>query len=135
VCTFLGIEDQTVPRGIALPRNQSAYALPFLWFIHSMNRRGTNYDPTTGLVTARPGAIGWTTRQLALLGSRLSAATRIFVREQEPAVSYQTRAALLDFYLPHIVKLESITKVDLSAWKVLHPLRREGEQPPELRRT
>jgi hypothetical protein len=63
--------------------------------------------------------LGWGARRLALLGSRLSAATRIFVREQEPAVSPNTRAALLDFYLPDIVKLEAMTNIDLSAWKVL----------------
>jgi len=126
VCRFLQIEDTLVPVGISLPRNQGAYSSPFLSFIQSMNRRGQTYDVSTGLATLRPGLAGWSARRLALLGSRLSAATRIFVRQQEPAVSRKTRAALLEFYLPDIVKLEAMTNLDLSAWKVLPQARNSG---------
>jgi sulfotransferase family protein len=119
VCRFLEIEDSSVPRGISMRRNQGVYFSPALSFIQSLNHRGTVYDPSTGLVAPRPGLIGWSVRRLALLASRLSAATRIFLREQEPAVSFETRTALLEFYLPDIVKLEAMTKLDLSSWKVL----------------
>jgi hypothetical protein len=95
------------------------YFSPLLSFIQSMNNRGLAFDASTGLETVRPGLAGWSARRLALLVSRLSAATRRFVRQQEPAVSLKTRAGLLDFYLPDIVKLEAMTKLDLSAWKRL----------------
>jgi hypothetical protein len=118
-CRFLAIDDTFVPMGVSVPRNQGVYFSPFLSFVQSMTQLGQTYDGATGLVALRPGLLGWGARRLALLGSRLSAATRIFVREQEPAVSPNTKAALLDFYLPDIVKLEAMTNIDLSAWKVL----------------
>jgi hypothetical protein len=124
VCRFLEIDDTFVPMGISVPRNQGAYSSAFLSFIQSMNHRGVTHDLSTGLVTLRPGFVGWTARRLALLGSRLSAATRVFLREQEPDVSLKTRAGLLDFYLPDIVKLEAMTKFDLSEWKVLRQTRK-----------
>jgi len=117
VCRFLGIDPASAPVSISMPRNQGVYFSPFLSFIHSMNMRGQTYDPATGLAVLRPGFIGRSARRLALLGSRLSAATRIFVRAQQPAVSSKTRAALLDFYLPDIVELEAMTNFDLSPWK------------------
>ena len=117
VCRFLGIEAIAVPSGGAVPRNQGVYFAPFLRFIQSMNRYGQIYDPATGLGTPRPGPFGWGARGIALFGSRLSAATRIFVRQQAPEISAQTRAALLEFYLPDIVKLEAMTNMDLTAWK------------------
>jgi len=119
VCRFLEIEQTSVPLGVSVPRNQGVYFSPFLRFIQFMNHYGQTYDPATGLVRLHPGLLGWAARRLALFGSRLSAATRVFVREQEPAVSVQTRAALLDFYLPDIVELERMTNMDLSAWKML----------------
>jgi hypothetical protein len=118
-CRFLAIDDTFVPMGVSVPRNQGVYFSPFLSFVQSMTQLGQTYDGATGLVALRPGLLGWGARRLALLGSRLSGATRIFVREQEPAVSPNTKAALLDFYLPDIVKLEAMTNIDLSAWKVL----------------
>jgi hypothetical protein len=119
VCRYLEIEQTSVPIGGSVPRNQGVYFSPFLRFIQFMNRYGQTYDPVSGLGTLRPGLLGSSARRVALLGSRLSAATRVFVRDQEPAVSAQTRAALLDFYLPDIVKLESMTNMNLSPWKVL----------------
>lgn len=117
VCRFLEIEATSVPLGGVVPRNQGVYFSPFLRFIQAMNHHGQTYDAATGLVTLRPGLLGWGARRLALLGSRLSAAMRIFVRAQAPAVSAQTRAALLEFYLPDIVKLEAMTNMDLTPWK------------------
>ena len=121
VCRFLEVDDAFVPMNISMPRNQGAYLSPFLSFIQSMNRCAQTYDASTGLATPRAGFVSWSAGRLALLGSRLSAAARIFVHEQEPAVSCNTRAALLEFYLPDIVKLEAMTNIDLSAWKVLRP--------------
>jgi hypothetical protein len=118
VCRFLGIEQTSVPMGVSVPRNQGVYFSPFLRFIQFMNHYGQTYDPASGLVSLRSGLLGWSARRLALFASRLSAATRIFVRAQEPAVSTRTRAALLDFYLPDIIRLEAMTNMDLSAWKV-----------------
>jgi hypothetical protein len=118
-CDFLGIRPIAIPTQGSVPRNQGVYFLPLLTFIQWMNQRGQTYDPVSGLVTVRPGALGWGARQLARLGSRLSAASRTFVRAQEPAVSVKTRAALLDFYLPDIIRLEAMTNMDLSAWKVV----------------
>lgn len=118
VCQFLEIADEAVPMGISVPRNQGVYFSPFLAFIQSMNQRGLTYDPVTGMAVPRRGFIGWSARRLALLGSRLSAATRIFVRAQQPSVSLQTRSALLDFYRADIVALEAMTNFDLSPWKV-----------------
>jgi len=123
VCRFLEIDDTFVPMGLSVPRNQGVYFSPFLSFIQSMNHYGQTFDVSTGLVTLRPGFLGWSARRLALFGSRLSAATRILVREQEPAVSFKTRAALLGFYLQDIVKLEAMMEIDLSEWKVLHQTR------------
>jgi hypothetical protein len=119
VCRFLEVDDSFVPMGISVPRNQGVYFSPFLSFIQSMNHYGQTYHASTGLGTMRPGLIGWSARRLAVLGSRLSAATRIFVRQQEPAVSLKTREGLLDFYMPDIVKLEALTNLDLAAWKTL----------------
>jgi Sulfotransferase family len=117
VCRFLEIEPTSVPMGVSVPRNQGVYFVPFLRFIHFMNQHGQIYDAASGLARPRPGPLAWSAGRLALFGSRLSAATRIFVRPQEPAVSAQTRAALLEFYLPDIVRLEGMTNMDLSAWK------------------
>lgn len=117
-CRFLEIDDTFVPMNISMPRNQGAYFSPFLSFIQSMNHYGQTFDASTGLVTLRPGLLGWSARHLALLGSRLSAATRLLVREQEPDVSCETRAGLLAFYLPDIVKLEAMMNIDLVAWKI-----------------
>lgn len=119
VCRFLGIEPIEIPMRGSLPRNQGVYFLPLLRFIQSMNQYGQTYDPGSGLVTLRPGVLGWGARRLALFGSRVSAASRAFLRDQEPAVSLRTRAALLDFYLPDIIRLESMTNMDLSKWKIV----------------
>jgi hypothetical protein len=117
-CEFLGIESRSSPGGISVPRNQGVYSSPFLSFVQWMNHHGTTHDPVTGVLRLRPGPIAWAARRVALLGSRVSAATRIFVRPQEPEVSQHTRAALLDYYLPDIARLEAMTSMDLSAWKV-----------------
>ena len=119
VCRFVNIDDTFTPAGISMPRNQGVYFSPLLSFVQSMNHYGQSFDPATGLVTTRPGPVAWGARCLALLGSRLSAASRIFVRDQEPAVSPGTKARLLEFYLADIVKLEAMTNIDLAAWKRL----------------
>lgn len=118
-CRFLEIEETSALKGGLVPRNQGVYFLPFLRFIQRMSHYGQTYDPASNLATLRAGFLGWSARQLALYGSRLSAATRIFVRTQAPQVSAQTRAALLEFYLPDILKLEALTQLDLSAWKIV----------------
>jgi hypothetical protein len=118
-CRFLGIEPIPIPMHGSVPRNQGVYYLPLLTFIQWMNHHGQTYDPASGLVALRPGMLGWAARNLARFGSRLSALSRTFVSSQEPAVSAKTRAALLDFYLPDIIRLEGMTNMDLSAWKVL----------------
>jgi hypothetical protein len=120
-CRFLGINDTFLPVSISVPRNQGVYSIPFLSFIRSVNRYGVVFDESTGVERMRPGLIGWSARRLGLLASRASAATRLFLRRQEPAVSHKTRAALLKFYLPDIVKLEETLKIDLSDWKVSLP--------------
>jgi Sulfotransferase family len=119
VCRFLEIDDGFVPRGISVPRNQGVYSSPLLSFVQSLNQRGRTYHASTGLDTLRPGFAGWGARRLAILVSRVSAAMRIFVRQQEPSVSLKTRAGLLAFYLPDIQKLEKMTDIELSAWKDL----------------
>lgn len=120
-CGFLGIERTAVPVQTSVPRNQGVYFLPLLRFIRWVNDYGQNYDMASGRLTLRPGVLGWGARRLARISSGLSAASRTFVRGQEPAVSVKTRAALLDFYLPDIIRLEAMTNMDLSAWKVLRP--------------
>jgi len=118
-CRFLQVDDSFVPSGISVPRNQGVYSLPVLSFIQSLNHYAHEYDVRTGVATSRPGPASWIARRLALLGSRLSGATRLLVREQRADVSLKTRADLLQFYLPDIVKLESMMNLDLSGWKVI----------------
>jgi hypothetical protein len=119
VCRFLDIEELAIPAGASMPRNQGVYFAPFLRLIRFLNHYGLTYDPASGMGSARPGATGRAARRLVRLVSRLSAATRMFVHSQEPAVSARTRAALLDYYLADIAKLEAMTNIDLSAWKAL----------------
>lgn len=121
VCDFLDIEQIAVPKSGSVPRNQGVYFLPLLSFIQRMSHFGQSYDPITNRAVLRPGFRGWAARQLALYGSRLSGASRTFVRPQAPQVSVRTRAALLEFYLPDILKLEALTQLDLSAWKSPQP--------------
>lgn len=116
-CRFLEVADDFVPAGISRPRNQGVYFPPFLSLIQSLNFRGQTFDAQTGWETLRQDFVGKAARRLAVLGSRMSAATRIFLRDQEPPISIKTRASLLEFYLPDIIKLEAMTNLDLSAWK------------------
>lgn len=116
-CRFLGVTDDFVPADISRPRNQGVYFSPFLSLIKSLNNRGQSFDVQTGWETLRQDFVGKTARRLAVLGSRISAATRILVHDQEPPISAKTRSHLLEFYLSDIVKLEEMTNMDLSAWK------------------
>jgi hypothetical protein len=118
-CRFIGVRDDFVPPDISRPRNQGVYFSPVLSLIQSLNRRGQSFETRTGLETPREDFVGKAARRLAVLGSRLSAATRIFVRDQEPPVSAATRASLLEFYLPDIQRLEDMMNTDLSPWKSL----------------
>jgi len=118
-CRFLGVENDFAPSDIERPRNQGVYFSPFLSLIQSLNNLGQSFDAQTGRETPRADLMGKTARRLAVLSSRMSAATRIFLRDQAPPISLNTRANLLDFYLPDIVKLEELTNMDLSAWKSL----------------
>jgi hypothetical protein len=119
VCRFLQVDDTLVPAGISMPRNQGVYSLPLLSFIQSLNRYGHEYDVRTGVATFRAGLASWAARRLALLASRVSGATRLLLREQRADVSLKTRAELLEFYLPDIIRLEAMMNIDLSAWKVV----------------
>lgn len=38
-------------------------------------------------------------------------------KSRKPAISQEDRKSLLEFYLPHIEKLEALTNSDLSNWK------------------
>jgi Sulfotransferase domain len=116
-CRFVGVSDAVMPANIAMPRNQGVYFSPFLSLIMWLNQRGLTFDAQTGLEHPRRGFVGWTVRRLAVLGSRVSAATRLFVRDQEPAVSLKTRSGLLEYYLPDILKLQELTQIDLTAWR------------------
>ncbi|MGO9934864.1 MAG: sulfotransferase family protein [Steroidobacteraceae bacterium] len=118
-CRFIGVAENFVPANIAMPRNQGAYFSPFQWLIASLNRRGITFDAQTGLEHHRPDVLSGAARQLAVLTSRVSAATRLFVHDQEPAVSLKTRSGLLEYYLPDIVKLQELTQIDLTPWKTL----------------
>jgi hypothetical protein len=118
-CRFLDVANDFAPADITRPRNQGVYFSPFLSLIQSLNNRGQSFDAQTGRETPRQDLMGKTARRLAVLASRTSAATRIFLRDQAPPISLNTRANLLDFYLPDIVKLEELTNMDLSAWKSL----------------
>jgi Sulfotransferase domain len=118
-CRFVGVADDFVPANIAMPRNQGAYFSPFLWLTMSLNRRGITFDAQTGLEHPRRDFVSWGARRLAVLTSRMSAATRLFVRDQEPTVSFKTRSGLLEYYLPDILKLQELTQIDLSPWKTL----------------
>jgi hypothetical protein len=118
-CRFVGVSDAVVPANIAMPRNQGVYFSPFLSLIMWLNQRGLTFDPQTGLEHPRQDFVGSAVRSLAVLGSRMSAATRLFVRDQEPSVSLKTRSGLLEYYLPDILKLQELTQIDLSAWKSL----------------
>jgi hypothetical protein len=132
-CRFLGVDDTFLPMSISVPRNQGVYSIPFLSFIRSVNRYGVVFDESTGVERMRPGLMGWSARRIGLLASRASAATRLFLRPQKPEVSHKTRAALLEFYLPDIVKLEQMLKIDLSDWKVSLP-RVAGHSPKRATR-
>lgn len=116
-CRFIGVADDFIPANIAMPRNQGVYFSPFLALIMSLNRLGLTFDPQTGREQPRQDFLGSAARRLAVLGSRMSAATRIYVHNQEPAVSISTRSRLLEYYLPDILKLQELTQLDLSAWK------------------
>jgi hypothetical protein len=118
-CRFLDVDDTFVPSGISVPRNQGVYSLPLLSLIQSLNRYAHEYDVRTGVATSRAGLASWVARRLALLGSRLSGATRLLGREQQADVSVKTKADLLQFYLPDITRLEAMMNIDLSAWKVI----------------
>ena len=124
-CRFIGVADDFVPSDILRPRNQGVYFSPFLSLIKSLNNRGLTFDSKTGRETLRPDFVGRAARRIAVLGSRMSAAARIFVRNQEPPISNETRMKLLEFYLPDILRLEEMTNTDLSEWKL----------PPGSRRT
>ena len=116
---FVGVEDSFMPPNIALPRNQGVYFTPFLSSIMWLNQRGWAFDAQTGLQEPRRDLVGWAARRLAVQGSRMSAASRLFVRNQEPAVSLKTRSGLLEYYLPDILQLQELMQVDLSAWRAL----------------
>ncbi len=116
-CRFLQVPDDFVPADIARPRNQGVYFSPFLSLIQSLNHRGQSFNSQSGRETLRQDFIGRAARRLAVLGSRISAATRIFVRDQEPAVSLGTRRDLLEYYRADIVELEKMLDKDLTAWK------------------
>jgi Sulfotransferase domain len=118
-CRFLGVSDAVVPANIAMPRNQGVYFSPLLSLIMWLNQRGLTFDRQTGLEHPRKDAFGWAVRRLAILVSRMSAATRLFVRDQEPSVSLKTRSDLLEYYLPDILKLQELTQIDLTAWRSL----------------
>jgi hypothetical protein len=116
-CQFIGVADDFVPPNIAMPRNQGVYFSPFLSLIMRLNQRGLTFDAQTGLEHPRRSVSGWAMRQLAVLGSRMSAATRLFVRQQEPAVSANIRAGLLQYYLPDILQLQEMMQIDLAPWR------------------
>lgn len=116
-CQFVGVADDFVPANLALPRNQGVYFSPFLSLIMRLNQRGIIFDKQTGLEHPRNDFTGWAMRHLAVLGSRVSAATRLFVRQQEPAVSVEIRSGLLQYYLADILQLEETMQIDLTAWK------------------
>ena len=118
-CKFVGVSDSYMPANISMPRNQGVYFSPFLSLIMRLNQGGLTFDSHTGLEHPRRDFAGWTMRQLAVLGSRMSAATRLFVRQQEPAVSLKIRSGLLQYYLPDILQLQEIIQMDLSAWRSL----------------
>jgi hypothetical protein len=118
-CRFLDVATDFVPKDLSRPRNQGVYFSPFLSLIQSLNNRGQTFDSQTGWETLRQDFVGKAARRLAVLSSRVSAATRIFLRDQEPQISLKTRSNLLRFYLPDIVKLEELTNMDLSTWKSL----------------
>ena len=116
-CRFLQVSDDFVPADITRPRNQGVYFSPFLSLIQSLNHRGQTFNSQTGLETLRQDFTGRVARRLAVLGSRLSAATRIFVRDQEPSVSQKTRLGLLEFYRSDIDELERMIDKDLTPWR------------------
>jgi hypothetical protein len=118
-CRFVGAADDFVPPNIAMPRNLGVYFSPLLGLITSLNRRGIAFDAQTGLEHPREDFVGRAARRVAALAGRMSAATRLFVRNQEPSVSFKTRSGLLEYYLPDILKLQELTHIDLSAWRSL----------------
>lgn len=118
-CRFLGVTDAVVPANIAMPRNQGVYFSPVLSLIMWLNQRGLTFDRETGLEHPRQDLFGGAVRRLAVMVSRMSAATRLFVRDQEPLVSLETRSGLLEYYLPDILKLQELTQIDLTAWRSL----------------
>lgn len=118
-CRFIGVDDSFMPANISMPRNNGIYSSGFLSLIMQLNQRGLSFDSQTGLEHPRRDLVGWAVRRLAVMGSRLSAATRRFVRDQEPAVSMKTRSGLLAYYLPDIMKLQELIQIDLTAWRSL----------------
>lgn len=118
-CRFVGVDDTFMPPNISMRRNQGVYFTPFLSLIMWLNQRGLAFDTQTGLQEPRRNLVGWAARRLALQGSRMSAASRLFVRNQEPAVSLKTRSGLLEYYLPDILELQELMKMDLTAWRTL----------------
>jgi hypothetical protein len=118
-CRFVGVDDSFVPPNISMPRNQGVYFSPFLSLIMRLNQRGLTFDAQTGLEHPRRDFLGALVRRLAVLGSRMSAATRLFVRDQEPAVSMKIKSGLLQYYLPDIIKLQELIQMDLTDWRTL----------------
>ncbi len=119
-CRFLGVSDDFMPATIALPRNQGVYFTPILSAIQRLNSIGFTFDPRLGTERIRPGVLPSFARRLAIMTSRASALLRHFVHDQEPAVSAEVRAKLLEHYRSDVKLLEVLTGLDLQQWTQLH---------------
>ncbi len=118
-CRFLGVSDDFMPATIALPRNQGVYFTPILSAIQRLNSIGFTFDPQLGTERIRPGVVPSLARRLAVSTSRASALLRHFVHDQEPEVSAEVRAKLLEYYRSDVNLLEALTGLDLQQWTQL----------------
>ncbi len=118
ICDFLGIERDfdRVHNGRVV--NRGLYAEGPVRVMSLINRAKFRYDRKIGRLYERPGIRG---RALSMvLGASSFALSKIFNLDfiaGAPNVSQHTMQRLLNFYMPDIEELESLTGFDLTSWK------------------
>ena len=119
VCRFVGVADDFVPKTISWRRNQGVYSLPLLSLIRPLNAWGHAFVRPTGVAEQRRNILAKTARISAVFASRISGFSRMMAVDTRPVISGEIRARLLEYYLPDIIKLETMMNLNLDAWKNL----------------
>jgi hypothetical protein len=120
VYNFLGVEHDF--RSIETSRviNRGVYSTAPIWFSNRLHRLRYQIDCERGRVYEKDNLAGKVgTVATYLFNHGLSAANKAAIFTGRPQVSAENRQRLLDYYLPDIVKLETVTGFDLNSWKRL----------------